>query len=110
MSGGHSSPLSHPLDTFKKAIPTVLGSTIGGGMAMLGMNFLKKNKPSAPPDPNAPPVLGAPPTPTDANPDFTAQQRARKLKALQFGFASTITGNPNFGSNAMPGLKATLGQ
>lgn len=90
----------------KNLIPAaILGPA---GVALYGLKELKANtKPPDIPKPEAPPST-PPPSPQEAtttNPAALAAQRQRRLSALRYGFASTIT-NLN---SAPPGLKATLG-
>lgn len=54
-----------------------------------------------------PPVPTPPPTPSDTNPQQTAEARQRKLAAMRYGFASTIS---NMSPMNPTGLKTSLGQ
>lgn len=61
------------------------------GGVIYGITELAKNmKPDKPPTPVAPPVPTGPPVSIE-NPDETQDAKRRKLSALQYGFASTMT-------------------
>lgn len=76
--------------------------------------ILNAGKPPKIPDPMAPPIGTPPPTPTDRNPQLTAQQRAKKLASLRYGIASTMRNDPtmapaNLATPALQPLKTKTG-
>ncbi len=92
-SGGNGGNFFNP----KNLVPAVLTGGLSYGLNEIGKNM----KPQAPPTPSAPPDPGPAPiyraSETGAE---TAAQRQKKLAAMQFGFASTMTNKA--GSSAAP--------
>lgn len=87
--------------------PKNLAPAILTGGVSYGLRELKANtKPPDIPAPTAPPPGTPPPQESSGmNPAALAAQRQRRLSALRYGFASTIT---NLNSST-PGLKTALG-
>jgi len=94
----------------KNLIPTVLTGGLYYGLKEYAANAKPPSMPNAPP----PPDPAAVPTVSDPNPAETMQQRQKKLAALQYGFASTMTSKSNIGAPLMTptatGLKTKTGQ
>lgn len=97
----------------KNLIPTIL--TGGFNYTLAGAKKLLT--PPPPPDQPQPPKQdpGAYPHALDQNPTETAAQRQKKLAALQYGFASTMTAKSNsptgsLGTPMATALKTKTGQ
>lgn len=107
--GGNSGNFFNP----KNLIPTVLTGGLYYGAKELKSSMTPPTPPTPPPPPNPDPA--AYPHALDQNGAETAVQRQKKLAAMQFGFASTMTNKSNSPAASLAtatatGLKTKTGQ